>query len=85
MHLIGEIDKIVEGFKDEEDQPAIVEILNRAPQRLYSVPVKAIFWLPPHISADNHFSGNYVMSFMGRKGYGIAEPKNNHYIQCKGC
>jgi hypothetical protein len=26
---------------------------------------------PPHITADNHFSGDNIMKFMGGKGYGF--------------
>ena len=37
----------------------------------YSVPKKQIFDSPPHFTADNHFSGEHVMDYVGSQGYGI--------------
>ncbi len=32
--------------------------------------MRKIYPVPPHIVADNHFSGDKVMDWLGRKGYG---------------
>ncbi len=32
--------------------------------------IRKIYPLPPHIVADNHFSGDEVMDWLGQKGYG---------------
>ena len=37
----------------------------------YTVPVKKIYPKRPHITADNHFSGENVMTFMGENGFGM--------------
>ena len=37
----------------------------------YKYPTKKIYRSQPHVTADNHFSGDNVMKFIGTKGYGI--------------
>jgi hypothetical protein len=37
----------------------------------YTVPRKKIYTACPHIIADNHFSGENVMEYIGKKGFGI--------------
>ena len=66
---------MVKGYNDDDGQPAKVEICNRAytmksPQS-YLVPKKQIFKYPPHFTADNHFSGEHVMDYIGERGFGI--------------
>jgi hypothetical protein len=39
--------------------------------RVYTVPIKKIYLKGLHITADNHFSGENVMSFMGEIGFGM--------------
>ncbi len=36
--------------------------------------MKKIYCSPPHITKNNCFSGNNIMKFMGRKGYGFTVP-----------
>lgn len=66
---------MIEGYKDEYGKPAAVVIHNLAGritgEEFYSVPRKIIFKEPPHITADNHFSGDHVMDYIGQKGFGI--------------
>ncbi len=38
---------------------------------VWKYPRKKIYQSPPHITADNHFSGDNIMKFMGGKGYGF--------------
>jgi hypothetical protein len=37
----------------------------------YKYPTKKIYCSQPHVTADNHFSGDNIMKFIGMKGYGI--------------
>ena len=37
----------------------------------YKVPKKKIYSARPHIVADNHFSGEQVMDYIGKNGFGI--------------
>ena len=37
----------------------------------YRVPTKKIYSARPHIVADNHFSGEQVMDYIGKNGFGI--------------
>jgi hypothetical protein len=49
-----------------------VKIMDRAKGvKPYSVPKKQIFASPFHFAADNHFSGDHVIDYVGSQGYGI--------------
>ena len=75
IHLVTELSKMIEGYKDDDGKPAAVDVRNLAGRlagrEFYSVPVKILFKKPPHITADNHFSGDHVMDYIGQKGFGI--------------
>jgi hypothetical protein len=67
---------MVTGYKDNETGvPAAVQIRNLAAtknnQEFYAVPKKHFFPLQPHFTADNHFSGDHVMEYIGLQGFGI--------------
>lgn len=66
---------MVSGYKDADDKPEGVLIHDRAAKQTgkeyYYVPTKIIFKKPPHFTADNHFSGDNVMDYVGQKGFGI--------------
>lgn len=66
---------MVKGYKDSDGRSATVRICNRAHTMksppFYSVPKKQIFRKPPHFTADNHFSGDHVMKFIGERGFGM--------------
>lgn len=48
-----------------------VTMSNQMTGKEYTVPKKKIYSKLPHIVADNHFSGENVMQFIGSKGFGI--------------
>jgi len=48
-----------------------VSMTNFMTGKEYSVPKKKIYAKLPHIVADNHFSGENVMEYIGRRGFGI--------------
>ena len=48
-----------------------VPIKNLIDGKEYTVPVNKIYAKRPHITADNHFSGENVMTFMGENGFGM--------------
>ena len=66
---------MVNGYKDADGKPATIVVHNLAhsskSKANYSVPKKQIFKTPPHFTADNHFSGEHVMKFIGERGFGI--------------
>ncbi len=48
----------------------VIEIQNPTSNSFDKYRMKKIYETPPHIVADNHFSGEEVMDFLGWKGYG---------------
>jgi len=48
-----------------------VSIMNYIDGKEYTVPKKKIYKQRPHIVADNHFSGENVMEYIGQQGFGI--------------
>jgi len=75
FHLVNDITSLIHGYRDDSNQPPTVLLHNRVPMKdgleFYSVPKKLIFEKPPHFTADNHFSGDHVMNFIGERGFGI--------------
>ena len=66
--LMKQLDQLIVDRADDSN----VEIMDRAKGvKPYSVPKKQIFDSPPHFTADNHFSGEHVMDYVGSQGYGI--------------
>jgi hypothetical protein len=59
---------VIENTTDTEDGE-VVTMKNLIDGRVYTVPIKKVYSKPPHITADNHFSGENVMSFMGENGF----------------
>ncbi len=58
---------IVNGESSERE---VHEIQNPTGNGVDKYKMKRIYEQPPHIVADNHFSGEEVMDLLGRKGYG---------------
>jgi hypothetical protein len=58
---------IVNGESTERE---VTEIQNPTGNCFDKYRMKKIYETPPHIVADNHFSGDKVMDVLGRKGYG---------------
>jgi hypothetical protein len=57
--------------QEEEDEGAEISIKNLLDGKEYTVPKKKIYAKRPHITADNHFSGENVMDYIGKIGFGI--------------
>jgi hypothetical protein len=62
---------MVIGETSETEDIEVVTTKNLIDGREYTVPIKKIYSRRPHITADNHFSGENVMSFMGENGFGM--------------
>ncbi len=56
---------------NETEDGEVVTMKNLIGGRVYTVPIKKVYSKRPHITADNHFSGENVMSFMGENGFGM--------------
>jgi len=65
-NLCEEIKHMVEGVEKSS-----VSIMNYIDGKEYTVPKKKIYKQRPHIVADNHFSGENVMEYIGQQGFGI--------------
>ena len=66
-HLLNKIDDHVEGRAEEQ---ATFEVDDYILGNL-TYKNKTIYKSPPHITADNHFSGDNVLHYGGAKGYGL--------------
>ena len=56
---------------NETEDGEVVTTKNLIDGRVYTVPIKKIYSKHPHITTDNHFSGENVMSFMGENSFGM--------------
>lgn len=66
--LASKLATMVEG---ESNEGEAITMQNLIDGKEYEVPVKKIYPKRPHITADNHFSGENVMSFLGESGFGM--------------
>jgi len=57
--------------EEESNEGEAITIQNLIDGKEYEVPVKKIYPKHPHITADNHFSGENVMPFLGESGFGM--------------
>jgi hypothetical protein len=57
--------------QEEEYEKAGISIKNLLDGKEYTVPKKKIYANHLHITADNHFSGENVMNYIGKNGFGI--------------
>jgi hypothetical protein len=56
---------------EEEDEEAGISIKNLLDGKEYTVPKKKIYSKHPHLTANNHFSGENVMDYIGKNGLDI--------------
>ena len=70
VQMVSEIDKLIQGNRSP-DNDDMYSLLSHPSGKTVRYPKKAIFTMAPHIVADNYFSGEHVMDFMGKKGYGM--------------
>ena len=66
-HLLNKIDAHIEGRAEDQ---ATFEV-NDCTFGKTTYKNKIIFKTPPHLSADNHFSGDNVLHDAGARGYGL--------------
>jgi hypothetical protein len=66
IDIVKQIDGLIDGT-----DPACTETVIPNTTDVWKYPKNKIYQLPPHITADNHFSGDNTMKFMGSKGYGF--------------
>jgi len=62
---------VIDKTNETEDRE-VVTMKNLIDGRVYTVPIKKVLYSKcPHITADNHFPGENVVSFMGENGFGM--------------
>ena len=66
--LCEDVLKLVKGVEVDSDKVVMHNLIRG---KEYTVPRKKIYTACPHIIADNHFSGENVMEYIGKKGFGI--------------
>jgi hypothetical protein len=70
VDLVMSINSLI--VNGESTEREVTEIQNPTGNSVDKYRMKKIYQTPPHIVADNHFSGEEVMDLLGRKGYGTA-------------
>ena len=68
VDLVMSIDSLI--VNGESSEREVHEIQNPTGNGVDKYKMKRIYEQPPHIVADNHFSGEEVIDLLGRKGYG---------------
>jgi hypothetical protein len=66
--LLRSIDALV--VNGDPSDRGVVSIPKPTGYGITQYQLKKIYFKPPHIVADNHFSGDHVMTLFGKKGYG---------------
>ena len=66
VDIVKQIDDLIDGT-----DPAYTVTVIPNTTDVWKYPRKKIYQSPPHITADNHFSGDNIMKFMVGKGYGF--------------
>jgi len=70
-NLCNQLATIIIDKTNETEDEEIMTMKNLIDGRMYTVTIKKLYSKRPHITADNHFSGENVMSFMGENGFGM--------------
>ncbi len=63
VETVLQIDSLIDGTDLAYTETVIPNTTN-----VWKNPTKKIYQSPPHITVDNHFSGDNIMKFMGSKG-----------------
>jgi hypothetical protein len=66
VEIVTQIDRLIDGT-----EPGYTQCILPNTTDTYKYPTKKIYHSQPHVTADNHFSGDNVMTFIGTKGYRI--------------
>ena len=70
-NLCNQLATMVIDETNEIEDREVMTMKNLIDGRVYTVPIKKVYSKRPHITADNHFSGENVMLFMGENGFGM--------------
>ncbi len=70
-NLCNQLATMVIDETNEIEDREVMTMKNLIDGRVYTVPIKKVYSKRPHINADNHFSGENVMLFMGENGFGM--------------
>lgn len=68
--LVGMVDNMLIGASTNAGGKT-VSIANPTGTGTYDIPTKAIYAKAPHITADNYFSSEGIIEWLGGKGYGM--------------
>ena len=68
--LVAFVDDIIQRPGEGQTTKTIC-VKNPTGRETTEYPLKRIYTKPPHILADNFFSSNLLMEWLGRKGYGM--------------
>ena len=66
VQMVSQIDRLL-----VQDNYNEVEMMKDGPGTLHEYKMKPIYTQKPHITADNYFSGDNVMDYLGERGYGM--------------
>ena len=66
VQMVSQIDRLL-----VQDNYNEVEMMKDGPGALHEYKMKPIYTQKPHITADNYFSGDNVMDYLGERGYGM--------------
>ncbi len=69
-HLCEDVIQMLQGPSANSNKMTVT-MCNQMTGKEYSVPKKKIYKKLPHIVADNHFSSENVMQYIGSNGFGI--------------
>ena len=67
--LVGQIDTLLQSTA--MDQSSTIIINNPSGANKLEFKLKKIYSKPPHLVADNYFSSDMLMDWLGKKGYGM--------------
>ena len=71
--LVNIVDQLIIPEKDDDDMTTTMPTatLPNPNGGVYSYPMKPVYRRPPHFTADNFFSSEPLMDWLGAKGYGM--------------
>ncbi len=77
VYIMNKVDELIDGRRSDEDSSFTVHntqlgyVVNDTVDGHTKYTPRKIYQSPPHITADNHFSGDDVLDNGGKRGYGL--------------
>jgi hypothetical protein len=68
--LVKQLDLMIKSTEENAER-LTVSIPNPSGHNLYAFKMKQVYSKAPHITADNFFSSEKLMDYLGAKGYGM--------------